>query len=84
MDKRIDKIQGEITALKSLLEDTDYALFRVVEDMTDCSTLLELINVFSEFLKNYRDVVAKRREWREKINGLETELETLMNTETVI
>ena len=73
MEDRINQIQAEITALKSLLRDTDYTLFRLVEDMTDCTTIIQLITTFSNFLHEYREVVVRRRAWRKRINELEDE-----------
>lgn len=77
MQNRIDQINGEITALKSLLRDTDYCLFRLVEDMTDCTNIVQLVSAFSAFLAKYRETVKNRRAWRAKINELEAELETI-------
>lgn len=73
MEDRINQIQAEITALKSLLRDTDYTLFRLVEDMTDCTTIIQLIAAFTNFLHEYREVVVQRRAWRKRINELEDE-----------
>lgn len=69
-----EKITGEITALKSLLDCTDYILFRVIEDMIYCTSLADMLGAFSRFAAEYKDTVIKRREWRDEINKLEAEL----------
>jgi hypothetical protein len=57
-----------------LLADSDYELFKLVENMADCTTITQLVAVFKEFLTGYKDLVANRRKWREEINSLEQEL----------
>ena len=55
--------ESEIRACLSLLEDTDYVALKIAEDAT---------------LKDkYADVLAKRQEWRARINELEEMMEQL-------
>ena len=56
--------ESEIRACKSLLSDTDYIALKIAEDAT---------------LKDkYADTLAKRKEWRARIN----EMEVLLNDTT--
>ena len=58
--ERIDTINAEITALKSLLTDTDYKALKHAD------------GVMSD--EEYEPICQQRKEWRDKINALETEL----------
>ena len=53
--------ESEIRACLSLLSDTDYVALKIAEDPT---------------LKDkYADILAKRKEWRKKINEMEALLD---------
>lgn len=58
--ERIDAINAEITALKSLLTDTDYKALKHADGVMSA--------------EEYEPVRQQREEWRDKINALETEL----------
>lgn len=60
--ERIDTINAEITALKSLLTDTDYKALKHAEGVMSA--------------EEYEPIRQQREEWRGKINALETELAT--------
>lgn len=60
--ERIDAINAEITALKSLLTDTDYKALKRADGVMSA--------------EEYEPVRQQREEWRNKINVLETELAT--------
>ena len=79
MDDRRTQIMGEITALKSLLSDSDFQLFKLVENMTDCTGITGLLALFRSFLTEFGPLVASRRAWRTKINELEEELDSLVD-----
>lgn len=74
-DNRRSEIMGEITALKSLLTNSDYQLFKLVENMADCTTIEELVTLFGAFHTDFGPLVASRRSWRAEINELEDELD---------
>jgi hypothetical protein len=63
MNEQYEQIRGEIIALKSLLAETDYQCLKYAE-----GALTEA---------EFADAKAKRAAWREKVNELEAELNTL-------
>lgn len=58
--ERIDAINAEITALKSLLTDTDYKALKHADGVMSA--------------EEYEPIRQQREEWRDKINALEMEL----------
>ena len=79
--ERHEQIVGEITALKSLLRDTDYSIYKLVENLSDCKTLDGMIDAFTVWLAKYQETVEHRRSWREKINALEEEESEIIEAE---
>ena len=75
--ERLEQIQGEINAYKSLLRDTDYSLYKLVENIAGCNSFDDLKSACASYLDKYGATVEKRREWRGKINDLEAEAEDL-------
>lgn len=64
MEERRIQIIGEINALKSLLNDTDYKALKFSEGAISAA--------------DYEETRLNRQAWREKINDLEEELETMV------
>lgn len=62
-NKRIEDIQGEINAMKQLLNNTDYKALKYAEGEISA--------------EDYAETKAKRQHWRDRINELEEELEQL-------
>lgn len=58
--ERIDTINAEITALKSLLTDTDYKALKHADGVMSA--------------EEYEPIRQQREEWRDKIYALETKL----------
>ena len=84
MESKREAIQAEINALKSLLRDTDYKANKLIEGLVATMNGATAVNFISRFIawladamREYGDVVSSRADWREKINALEAELETL-------
>ena len=73
MDRQ-NGIVGEINALKILLDQSDYQMYKLVENISDCNSLIELMQVFKDYRETFRELVANRRTWRAKINELEEQL----------
>ncbi len=65
--------QSEIVALKSLLEDSDYVLYKHLESLLLCATVEEMQEVLLGAYTERGDLIEKRQIWREKINQLEQE-----------
>ena len=76
-----EQIIAEITALKNLLEQSDYVPNKLAEGIvlaldgaTAVNAIPRLLAAVMSALDEYRDVVKKRAEWRARINELEAEL----------
>lgn len=76
-EERRNQAMAEITALKSLLRDSDYQIIKLAENMTDCKSATALWACFREFLAEFGVLVQSRRDWRTKINELETFIDSL-------
>ncbi len=83
MDEKRERITAEITALKSLLSESDYQLIKMLENLAGCTSLLDILAVFKSFLTDFGELVSNRKIWRKNINTLEAELEQL-DTETAL
>ena len=83
MDEKRERITAEITALKSLLTESDYQLIKMLENLAGCTSILDILAVFKSFLTDFGELVNYRKTWRENINTLEAELEQL-DTETAL
>ena len=89
MDKRTEII-GEITAIKSLLVDTDYksnmlieSLVVTMKDATALNFIAKFIAWLAEAVTEFGTVVEERAAYRTRIRELEAELEALEDeTET--
>lgn len=76
------EIQGEITACKSLLADSDYSILKTLEGMMTCTSATGIINYLKEITEDLLALKDKRQEWRDKINELEAQLSALDESET--
>lgn len=77
MDEKRERITAEITALKSLLTESDYQLIKMLENLAGCTSILDILAVFKSFLTDFGELVNDRKTWRENINTLEAELKQL-------
>lgn len=59
-----DTKQERIACCKQFLEDTDYAIIKMYETVVQGGSILEM-------LKEYKEVLANRKEARQLINELE-------------
>lgn len=76
-----ERIIAEITALKSLLADTDYNSNKLIEDLVltmQSATVTNFVSKFISWIKSavatYGEIVQKRAAWREQLNNLESML----------
>ena len=60
-----------ILELKSYLNEPDYIMAETMENLLGCTTLLQIVSVFASTLKDYSDVIAQRKAWRQEIKELE-------------
>nr|DAT94176.1 MAG TPA: hypothetical protein [Caudoviricetes sp.] len=72
-----EQLNGEIVALKSLLQDSDYQLIKLIENLAGCTSIFEILATFKSFLAEFGELVNNRKAWREKINLIEAELEKM-------
>lgn len=70
-------LMGEITACKSLLNESDYQLMKMLESLTDCTTATGLIKVLASFRDEFKELVANRIKWRATVNECEKALDEL-------
>ena len=81
MNETREQIISEITALKMLLNDTDYQVTKYAEGLTACTTQREQEAYREAFMAQYGEVIQNRIAWRAKINELEEELDNLPDDE---
>lgn len=82
-----EQIIAEITALKNLLEQSDYVPNKLAEGIvlaldgaTAVNAIPRLLVAVMSALEECRDVVKNRAEWRARINELEAELLRMENS----
>lgn len=70
---------GEITALKSLLADSDYSILKTLEGLLSCTSATGIIAFLKDVTADIKDIATKRTEWRARINELEEQFPDLAN-----
>ena len=82
-----EQIIAEITALKNLLEQSDYVPNKLAEGIalaldgaTAVNAVPRLLVAVMSALDEYRDTIRSRAAWRKKINDLEAELLRMENS----
>lgn len=76
------EIQGEITACKSLLSDSDYSILKTLEGMLTCTSASGIIAYLKELTEELFALKVKRQAWRDRINEMEAQLAALDAEET--
>lgn len=66
-------VQGEITALKSLLNDSDYSILKTLEGILNCTSATGIITFLKDVTDDIRGIAEKRAAWRARINELEAQ-----------
>lgn len=69
-------VRGEITALKSLLADSDYSILKTLEGLLNCTSATGIITFLKDVTSDIKEIVAKRAAWRARINELEEQYYT--------
>lgn len=69
--------ETEIAELERMLKDTDYIFSKELEEITALSNpvtfITDLIKILVAYAKDYKDVIANRKNWRERIKELRGE-----------
>lgn len=68
---------GEITALKSLLADSDYSILKTLEGLLNCTSATGIISFLKDVTTEIKEIAAKRAAWRERINEIEKQFPEL-------
>lgn len=76
------EIQGEITACKQLLADSDYSILKSLEGLLTCTSATGMIAHLKELTEEIFALKLKRQAWRDKINEMEALLEATTDDET--
>ena len=71
---------GEITALKSLLADSDYSILKTLEGLLACTSATGIIAFLKDVTADIKDIATKRAEWRARINSFLTLPRAAANT----
>lgn len=71
------ELQGEITACKSMLADTDYTIIKTLEGMLACTSTQDFVNFAMSTTKELLELKDKRQTWRNTINEMEAQLAAL-------
>ena len=64
---------AEITALKSLLCDSDYRILKTLEGLLDCTSATAITTYIKNISEDIKTESVKRAEWRQRINEIEEE-----------
>lgn len=72
-----EDMQGEITACKMMLADSDYAVLKTVEGLLSCTSVSDMLRYILDVPDDIMDKVRKRAQWRRTINAFEDELARL-------
>lgn len=66
----LDKLR-EIDSLKQLLTDTDYTVIKSLEQILYANSLVSLLKALKDGATQYREILANRKSWRERIQELQ-------------
>lgn len=64
--------QKSIEEAKQGLNSTDYVAAKTLDALLSCSNITDILEVLTKFKMDYGDVIEQRKEWRNKINELES------------
>lgn len=72
-----NEMEAEIRACKSLLNDSDYLMIKLFEQLIQCETASDMAALFNSFSEERGELVANRTKWRNTINEMEGALDAL-------
>lgn len=73
----IPSIEEQIAVLKRKLADTDYITSKALDAITLADNLTSLLAALKSIRTEYADIIKQRQSWREEINNLEKQMETI-------
>lgn len=73
----IPSVQEQIAELKHKLDDTDYITSKALDAITLADNLTSLLAALKSIRTEYADIIKQRQSWREEINNLEKQMETI-------
>lgn len=73
----IPSIEEQIAVLKQKLSDTDYITSKALDAITLADNLTSLLAALKSIRTEYADLIKQRQSWREEINNLEKQMETI-------
>ena len=73
----IPSIEEQIAVLKRKLADTDYITSKALDAITLADNLTSLLAALKSIRTEYADLITQRQSWREEINNLEKQMETI-------
>ena len=73
----IPSIEEQIAVLKRKLDDTDYITSKALDAITLADNLTTLLAAPKSSRTEYADLIKQRQSWREEINNLEKQMETI-------
>lgn len=73
----IPSIEEQIAVLKRKLSDTDYITSKALDAITLADSLTSLLAALKSIRTEYDDLIKQRQSWREEINNLEKQMETI-------
>lgn len=73
----IPSVQEQIAELKRKLADTDYITSKALDAITLADNLTSLLAALKSIRTEYADLIKQRQSWREEINNLEKQMETI-------
>ena len=73
----IPSIEEQIAVLKRKLADTDYITSKALDAITLADNLTSLLAALKSIRTEYADIITQRQSWREEINNLEKQMETI-------
>lgn len=73
----IPSIEEQIAVLKRKLDETDYITSKALDAITLADNLTSLLAALKSIRTEYADIITQRQAWREEINNLEKQMETI-------
>ena len=73
----IPSVEEQIAVLKHKLDDTDYITSKALDAITLADNLTSLLAALKSIRTEYADLIKQRQSWREEINNLEKQMETI-------